>query len=298
MPLQWWLETGFKRMLLHFVPLLVITAALGWHAVFRRGPVESSSAPRDRSVGWRNAAAYLLLSITLMAAAGYYSGLFRSKYIDLSRVVPNGAVALYTPVSYGYEKGWWQAQNPESVNTIMTAPQSGITGGVLYDLTNLGYRGSNDEICDRFVSFKAKVGIVATTVGRVHFLVMADGHQIAEIPRVLTGKDGFIPITAHLPLSTHWLELAVDPMGDNNSDGAVWVEPRLKRGGSGLLVAGVLLLGAGCAAASAFATGRERWARMISRLIGLRPVLVTILVAGFIMQVDAITNYLLRFGLF
>ncbi len=303
MPLQWWLETGFKRMLLHFVPLLVIAAALGWHAVFRRGLVESSSASHDRSVGrrnagWRNAAAYLLLSITLMAAAGYYCGLFRSKYIDLSRVVPNGAVALYSPVSYGYEKGWWQAQNPESVNTIMTAPQSGVTGGVLYDLTILGYRGSNDQICDRFVSFRAKVGIVGTTAGRVHFLVIADGHQIAAIPRVLTGKDGFIPITARLPPSTHWLELAVDPMGDNNSDGAVWVEPRLKRGGSGLLVAGVLLLGAGSAALSALVIGRERWSRMMSRLIGLQPVLVTLLVASFIMQADAITNCLLRFGLF
>jgi len=298
MPLDWWLETGFKRMTLHYVPLLVIAAALGAHAVYRRRLMEPNSAPRDRSVGWRSAMGYMLLSIMLIAAAGYYSGLFRPTYIDLSRVMPNGESNLYTHVSYGYEKGWWQAQNPGSVNTIMTAPQSGMTGGVLYDLTNLGYRGSNDGIYDRFVRFKAKVGIVETTGGSVRFLVIADGRQIASIPRVLTGKDGFIPIAARLPLSTHWLELAVDPVGVNNwSDQAVWVEPRLKRGDSGLLVAGVLLLGAGSAALSALVIGRERWSRMMSRLIGLRPVLVTLLVASLIMQADAIANYLLRFRL-
>lgn len=303
MPLKWWLETGFKRMLLHFVPLLVIAAALGSHAVFRRGLVESSSAPCDRSAGrrnagWRDAAAYLLLSITLIAAAGYYSGLFRPTYIHLSRVIPNGELYLYSPVSYGYEKGWWQAQNPGNVDAIMTEPKSGITGGVLYDLTNLGYRGSNDGIYDHFVSFRAKVGIVGTTAGSVRFLVIADGHQIAAIPRVLTGKDGFIPIATSLPISTHWLELAVDSVGDNNSDAAVWIEPRLKRGGSGLLVAGVLLLGAGSAAASALAFGRKRWSRVTSRLIGLRPILIVLFVAVLIMQADAIANCLLRVGRF
>jgi hypothetical protein len=294
-PLEWWLQTGFKRMLLHFVPLLTIASAVATHAM-----TESERSPVDvrrSSPSWRTAIGYSLAALILIGAAVHTSGWLRSRSLHLTSLSPNGQRNLYAAVTYGNEKGWWQPQTPGSVDAIMTCPADNISSVVSYDLNNLGVRGGSESVFDRFVRFETRVGVVATEVGQVRFLVYADDHEVAATGP-MTGRSGTAVLSAKLPPWTRVLRLVVDPMGSGNSDHAVWFEPTLQRAGSGPLVAVILLVAACAAVGSALASTGVRWAEMPARLCGSRPILIALLAAGLILQLDAIANRLLRPGFF
>lgn len=272
-PLSWWLQTGFKRLSLHFVPLLYIGTALGaadillnrstlilspstensWSIKFEKLIQEDNNLVGSRLQGYGERMVYISLAGLLTIIAAYtYVGEYTPHTLDLVDVHPSNISNLYQPISYGFDNNtWWKDQSRGSSSALMTHPNKSGLAVASFDMLNIGFRKQNDSnlqfrndnIYGRFSNFTATVGLVNTTAGSVRFLVLADGKVLAATDR-LTGTDTLVRLTVSIPPYTRLVELAVDPIDDNNSDHAVWFDPRLLRTDASWLVALCLLIGA------------------------------------------------------
>ena len=259
-PLTWWLVTGFKRMLLHIVPLLFIAAAIA---------VGVSQAPgnvRKRGVLF-GAAAIIAGALLTVVAAGPGT-------VRLGDLIPNGVIGLPVPLAYDH-------------GSVLFPATAAAQASVIYDLQNLGQRlAPNDAVYGRFTSVDAEIGSPCPAPGTEV--------QVGANDRVLVrnrlGADPAKTIALHaaIPPDARTGSIIVISSAGSSAGPSLRVRAELHRGGAWPLVAGLLLLAGLLALALVFASpmlARMRWPGAGATLVA-----ALVLFVGLVQQVDVLTN--------
>lgn len=272
-PLTWWLITGFKRMLLHIVPLLFIAAA-----VAIAGGLQPSN-PDPPPPAWRPGRARrwgraILPALGLGAAAVLTVGVAAPGTVRVADLVPNGVVGIVPPLGFGRltSAGWVDGPGADSVLLRVQTP---VRGSVTYDLNNLGERASpNEEVVGRFSGLDATAGALTSGAGS-RLQVTANGRALGSAS-LASGPTSF---EVNIPADARTLSLIAEPGLDGSSVQSIWVHAALHRGGAWPLVAALLLLAAMVAAVPAL-----RKENLTLPLSGL------LLAALTVQQLDVLSN--------
>lgn len=278
-PLTWWLTTGFKRMVMHLIPLLYAAAFLAIGAVARLSAKSTQPAALS-PCEWRNTvvsvAAVTAVTILAIATAGYAE--FRvggPKSFDLSDMGPSlvsGSSAVITYPGPGVMSVTTTTGDPTMVTFNLL-----VTGRRLPPL---------DNITGTFTAFSSSVEADGPDSAPEHFTVNADGKVIGEATANPGG--GPVSIDASIPLGTRLLELSVQPQGSRTAT-ASWSHPTIYRLTGWWAVEVLLIAALSLVAAWSFAsTGmlRTRGAALASRL---KPqwALIVLVAAGAVQQIEA-----------
>jgi hypothetical protein len=293
--LSWWLITGFKRMLLHFVPLLFIAAALAiaeplraaWRS--RRQWTTAPAGPGGGEVAGRTMvpAAVLLLTVAgILATAWVTVRLTGPRDIDLAQVIPNGVVNLE---SIGYVRIPTSGAGSSDAMRFQPAGPGSVL--LLFDLHNLGQAGPppNETIFGRFTRLNSTVGLPQGAGPSERFVIRADGRLLAQSP-VLGPGDAPVALIASIPAQAQILQLEVDPTGPTTVQ-AIWSSPGLHRDSAWLPVVILLAAAAILALVMAFlALGVRRGLAQRVQPLGPGFIAAVLLVAGLVQQLDVLTN--------
>jgi hypothetical protein len=282
LPLQWWLVTGTKRMLLHFIPLLFIAAALAANEPVRsfwRARRDLLGTPLARPLALierrtdRVTLGVLLIAISLACLATWRVAGPRD--IALTQIAPSGLNNLLLPIASGGD-------------LIVEAPAPDQEGIIYYDLANLG---SNEKVSDsvfgRFTSLRANFS--SSGSGRLE--IATDGRVLARGPSNGSAEGQAIRTNVHLQRGARNLELILLPNNQNSGGPVAWHQPVLHRDGSGWVIV-LLLLSAAVLAALAMILTRSP-ARKQTVLLLSEALPALFLTAAIVQQVDALTNVLL-----
>jgi len=251
-PLVWWLTTGFKRMLMHFTPLLYVAAVLAIGGLFGHVKVGERAGLQVRSRLGRGVAlpiavvALASICIAVAAYAAYRVG--GPKSYDLSEMGAShvgGAMPDYS-----------------IPGTISLTTQQGADLQLIYYLQITGRRNPPaDNISGTFSSFASALEVRGPVAER--FTVSADGHLIAEA--TASQDSGPVTLDGQIPIGTRLLELDVVQLGPGSGT-AAWIRPTVQRLSIWwltevlLLVAPALVVGARLADSPAISLGNQRMA--------------------------------------
>lgn len=285
-PLSWWLATGFKRMLLHIVPLLFIAAAVvvsGWWR-----PTAEVSVPAEGEQGTSRKVGSLVAAAAMIAAAVLTVVAAGPGTVLIASLVPNGVVGLPVPVTVGRQTpAGWVDDARAGADSILLAVAAASRGGVTYDLHNLGERlPPNDAVYGRFTSVDAEAGS--------SFYAPGTEVQLGANDRALvSARLGADPVTpaslrAAIPPDARTVSVVVNPAPDSLAGQRVWVRAQLHRGGAWPVVAGLLLLAGVVAIALVLGGGLTATHQWAGRGAGL--VVALLLFAGLVQQLDVLTN--------
>jgi hypothetical protein len=234
-PLIWWLTTGFKRMLVHFTPLLYVTAALAIGGLVRGAFLRSEV--RDRPQASRNGSlpvavvALACITIAIAAYAAYRVG--GPKSYDLSVMYPAHVSGSKLDLTV-----------PGTIS-VSTDPNTATT--LLFYLQNTGRREPPlDNITGVFRRFSSRIAVDSGS-GPEQFTASVDGRIIAQV----TAQPGAYgaALDGTIPLGGRFLELSVRPVG-LSSGTASWIQPTVERVSWWWAVDALLLLAAGALVAS------------------------------------------------
>jgi hypothetical protein len=241
-PLTWWLTTGFKRLVMHSIPLLYVAAALAIGSVLQRSTVpQRREAQATQRLGWEMAAVPILAVVALtcigIGVAGYAA--YRvggPKSYDLSAMVPAHVAASELDLS---------VPGAVSVTTdVHSEPK------LVFYLQDTGRREPPlDNITGVFWRFSSKVG-VASGSGPEHFTASVDGRVIGEA----TANPGAarVDLGGTIPIGGRFLELSVRQLGPGTGT-ASWAQPTVYRASEWWAVEAFLLLGAAAVVGSGLA---------------------------------------------
>jgi hypothetical protein len=278
-PLIWWLTTGFKRMLMHFTPLLYVAAALAIGGLFQRlARRERSESQARKPAEWERGVvlpvavvALTCICIAVAAYAAYRVG--GPKTYDLSDMGPShvgGASPDYS-----------------TPGTISLSTDEGSRSQLIFYLQNTGRRlPPLDNISGTFSRFSSAVEAQGTGSTPETFTATVDGHLIAEV--TTTPRSGPVTLSGPIPIGARFLELDVVQLGAG-SDTASWVQPTLQRASlwwvteAILLLALVLVLAAGLVASGVI----RRWDQRTVRWLSPTGVSIPLLAAAAVQQAEA-----------
>jgi hypothetical protein len=264
-PLIWWLTTGFKRMLMHFTPLLYVAAVLaigGLLEQFRASERTSSVVRGQWGKGVALPVAVVALASICIAVAAYAA--YRvggPKSYDLSEMGPShvgGAAPDY------------------SIPGAISLPtQQGADFQLIYYLQFAGRRNPPvDNISGTFSHFASTVEVQGPVSDR--FTASADGHLIAEA--TATQDSGPAALDGQIPIGTRFLELDVVQLGPGSGT-AAWTHPTLERASIWWATEALLLMSLGILVASGLVG---------AGVIRLHPLVNTALVAIALLAAGAV----------
>jgi len=225
-PLVWWLSTDFKRMVMHFIALLYVSAAIAIGAWWWQ-PRTAAAYPRGGAQSRGPGRVALALAAIALLVAGYAS--YRvggPKAYDLSAMAPThvsgSSVDFSTP-------GFMSVTTDGKVD-----PQ------IIFYLQNTGRRSPPvDNISGTFARFSSLVEAQGPTSVTETFMVSADGRPMAATTAV--SGSGPVTISGQIPLGTRLLELTVRQTGTGTAI-ASWIQPTVFRASAWWAVDGFLLL--------------------------------------------------------
>ena len=280
-PLSWWLVTGYKRLLMHIVPLLFVAAAL---AVPRREEWQAANGFRRSLVPTVAVAASLLVAAAVTFAIPGTTG------VPLANVIPNGAVGLSPDIAYGKQTAGGLADDPAADSDWMrlqVVPPA--RGSVTYDLSNLATRQApNDDVVGRFSSLSAMVAATGSGAGTGVSLA-TNGREIASVRPPPGGATTSVRVG--IAPDTRAVSLIATPTQEGSSVQAVWVRAVLNRGGAWPLVALLLLVAAAASVVSGLGAPPPGRGGKEKRPNGWMTVLIALLLAAaLIQQLDVLTN--------
>ncbi len=228
-PLIWWLTTGFKRMLMHFTPLLYVAAALAIGALFEqlKPRQQAGSQARGRWGGGLvlPVAVVALASICIAVAAYAAYRVGGPKSYDLSAMVPSHVSGSALDFSVP--------------GTLSLATENGSVATVTFYLQNTGRREPPlDNISGVYWRFSSKVAVQSGS-GPEQFTASVDGRVIAQA----TSSPGSYGATLEglIPVGGRFLELSVRPVG-LGSGSASWTQPAVERASQWWAVDALLLI--------------------------------------------------------
>lgn len=301
-PLSWWLATGFKRMLLHIVPLLFIAGAVAIAGLLKTphpnpppqgGREQQTPDPDPLPQGGREWGRVIIPALSFLVAAVLTVVVAGPATVRVADLVPNGVVVVVPPLGFGRltPAGWVDDSGP-GADSMQLRVEASTRGAVSYDLKNLGERlAANDAVVGRFTSVDATVGALASGAGS-RFQVTANDRAIGSAPSAADSTS----LQASIPPDTRTLSLVAEAVANGSSVQSIWVRAVLHRGGAWPLVAGLLLLAAVVAVVGALRTpypdpppqgGRESRARQ-GRTVGT--LVALLLAAALVQQLDVFTN--------
>lgn len=263
-PLIWWLTTGFKRMVVHVIPLLYVAASLGVGSLIRSRTKARSAAPARIAA----AAAITVIAIGMAAYAEFRVG--GPKSFDLSDMGPGHVSGSSGRVDY-------------PAPGIMSITTNGDIERITFYLLVTGRRlPPLDNISGTFTSFSSTVEASAPE----YFAVSADGKPVAAVK--LGAGGAMASLNGSIPLGTRLLELSAQPLGPGYAT-ASWSHPTISRLTAWWLVDALLIGAMGLAAAwplSATGLVKTRGPNLVTQLKA-NVVLVPLLAAAAAQQIEA-----------
>jgi hypothetical protein len=211
-PLIWWLTTGFKRMVMHFVPLLYIAGAMALSVWWRQTGTQRGQRSRlPGGLAELGTIGLALVGIAVAAFAAYQLG--GPKSYDLSLMIPSH---VYGP-----------AVDYASAGTMSVKMDGASNSQVIFYLQNTGRRiPPLDNITGTFTQFTANVVVDGPPATVGHFSVSVDGTDIAD--RTVAAGSGPAAIRGRIPIGARLLQLTVSQNGAGSATFS-WMQPSVQR---------------------------------------------------------------------